>query len=134
MKQLLEQTKEWNLPNCRVKVSDVDTQKWAKFIVNNLTAKNKEYLLSVLPIMISLKGWMHEDVAILFEVVIEDRTKSLIKAIESNKCESRSIPALSYRRERYAVGATILELINAGESNEFIEELKSKVEIFLIKP
>lgn len=121
--EAIKPTHKWNLPNCRVSIDDLDTKQWALWIMNNLTKNNKDYISKVLPIMIQINGWLSEDTAMMLAPVIEDRTKALIKAIDSGKVESKKICSLTYARERYQVGAAICEIVSQGEGNEFFNVL-----------
>ncbi|MFS1429096.1 hypothetical protein LMH73_018605 [Vibrio splendidus] len=127
MKELaLKPIHNWQLKDCRVKIDDADTIAWAQFIIDNLTTKNKDSLKGMLTMTVKCFGWLSEDAAMMFGSVIEDRTKALIKAIDSGKVPSYRYPSLSYQRERHILGATICELIAQGYESEFFSSFEEK--------
>lgn len=113
----------WNLKNCRVAITDCDTKAWAEFIINNLTTNNKKVLSGMLPFLVKHYGWLSVEVAMQFGSVIEDRTKALMKAINSDLVTSKMYPSLSYQRERNVLGAAICELIAQGYESEFFNSI-----------
>ncbi|CAH7264157.1 conserved hypothetical protein [Vibrio chagasii] len=113
-------THNWDLTNCWIKLDDPDTRTWAEFIINNLTAKNKEYIQGTLTIMVKNFGWLDSSVAMLMGVVVESQMKPIIKAIDSEKITSTKYPSAKYQRERHMIGAAICELIAQGYGNEFL--------------
>jgi peptidyl-tRNA hydrolase len=124
VKPLFTPIHNWsNLTNCRIKVHNPDTQRWAKFILDNLTKHDKDVLKGCLPIMVKLNGWLHEDTAGMMCMAVESRTQALIKAIDKGDVTSQSYPSTSYQRERHAIGAAMCELIAQGRGNEFFDSI-----------
>lgn len=114
---------EWNLKNCNtISITDEDTKLWAEFIINNLTQKNQS-VLQGFSMFIRELGWLNETTAGLFGSIIEDRTKSLIRAIDSGVVSSKKFPSLRYQRERHVLGAAICELVAQGYGSEFLNSL-----------
>ncbi len=105
---------------CWVKIDNIHTQKWALWIINNLTKKNVELLKGIMPITIQQCGWLDEHTAGLLSIVVEDRQSALIKAVDKGECgEIYKYPSFTKKIEREHVGAAICELVSQGYADDF---------------
>lgn len=104
---------------CWVKIDSIETQNWAMWIISNLTKKNIALLKGIMPITVSQFGWLNEQTAGILCMVIEDRQRALIKAVDKGECESHKYPSFVKKIEREHVGAAICELVAQGYAEDF---------------
>lgn len=101
------------------KVGAEDTEIVARWVFEHMTQKNKKLLGNILNGWFGTKPnreWLNDSVARLWGFVIEDRAKAYNKAAMSGQLGPQArVGPFNRQDHQHAVGATICELIEAGE-------------------
>lgn len=110
---------DWNFKEGQIKLSDPDTERYARWVFDHMTKANKKTLKNSLRVYFSnpeIKNkWLQPGIAMIIGIIVNDRKEALIKASANGDYGIKSIPGLNREDQRNIIGAAICELITSGE-------------------